>query len=357
MSTLVYLHNYEIVLSGLTPLGRNIPITTDFNEFQTSNATLKIAIVEFDYINGGYVSRPTIDLLADLAFADLVIFRSIEGNPVIEAIIKNSDRANCIFFLAYVSAVELKHATVVHDMYWLKSTASFYIDGSATFNIGVDSYTQKDIAFEVMYGVEKPHRRFVKDYINANPNFLESKFLNRSSVYNDSYGDTDDIFWEDNIIRDDEADMIIHKGNHMLASQVIPTKVYNKTAYSIICETDFRFQYVFPTEKVAKPMIAGRLFIVIGGQNYLQGLRELGFKTFNGVIDESYDSIEDDQLRWEAAMDEAMKLTQRPQAEIFEQCSTIFRHNQEQLIKMQYPYFTLERYLEEFINRASYAQV
>jgi len=357
MSTLVYLHNYEIAIAGLTSIGENIPTTTDFNEFQTSDATLKIAIVEYDYCNGGYEARPTIDLLAELAFADLVIFRSIEGNPIIEAIVKNADRPNSIFFLAYIPSFKLEHATVVHDMYWLKSTASFYINGSTTFNVGVESYTQKDIAFEVMYGVEKPHRRFVKEYINSNPHFLESKFLDRSSVYNDSYGDTDDIFWEDGIIRDEEADMIIHNGSHMLASQVMPTKVYNKTAYSIICETDFRCRYVFPTEKVAKPMIAGRLFIVIGGQNYLQGLRELGFKTFDGVIDESYDSIENDQLRWKAAIDEAMKLAQRPQDEIFKKCSTIFAHNQEQLIKMQYPYFTLERYLEEFINRASFEQV
>jgi len=357
MSTLVYLHDYTIASAGLTPLGRNIPTTTDFNEFQTSDATLKIAIVEFDYCNGGYVAKPTINLLADLAFADLVMFRSIEGNPVIETIIKNSDRANCIFFLAYVPAVELEHATVVHDMYWLKSTASFYIDGSPTFNIGVHPYTQKDMSFDVMYGIEKPHRRFVKDYINSNSQFLESRFLDRSSVYNDSYGNADDIFWEDGIIRDEVADMIIHNGSHMLASQVMPTKVYNKTAYSIICETDFSNNYTFPTEKVSKPMIAGRLFIVIGSQNYLKGLRKLGFKTFDGIIDESYDSIEDHPTRWQAAMDEAMKLTQRPQAEIFKKCSTIFKHNQEQLIKMQYPYFTLERYLEEYINRASFEQV
>jgi hypothetical protein len=48
----------------------------------------------------------------------------------------------------------------------------------------------------------------------------------------------------------------------------------------------------FPTEKIYKSLMLGHPFILFGGKHSLQKLRDLGFKTFGSVIDESYDDVE-----------------------------------------------------------------
>jgi len=51
------------------------------------------------------------------------------------------------------------------------------------------------------------------------------------------------------------------------------------------------------TEKIVKPICHNQFFIIIGPPHTLKKLRELGYKTFDRCIDESYDSIEDNEER------------------------------------------------------------
>ncbi len=69
-------------------------------------------------------------------------------------------------------------------------------------------------------------------------------------------------------------------------------------------------------------MIACRLFIVISSYRFLEGLQSLGFKTFEGIIDESYDQEIDDHTRWRKAIEQAVWLCNQPQEEIFKKIST-----------------------------------
>ena len=46
------------------------------------------------------------------------------------------------------------------------------------------------------------------------------------------------------------------------------------------------------TEKIFKPMMLEKPFVVNGTKGYLKELKRLGFKTFSDVIDESYDDAE-----------------------------------------------------------------
>lgn len=48
---------------------------------------------------------------------------------------------------------------------------------------------------------------------------------------------------------------------------------------------------IFISEKIFKPIICFHPFIVVGNKNYLEKLREMGYKTFEGFIDESYDKL------------------------------------------------------------------
>ena len=123
------------------------------------------------------------------------------------------------------------------------------------------------------------------------------------------------------------ASYVEYFGNRCHLSQVIPLDVFNNTAYSIVAETDFDNTLSFFSEKTAKPLIYRRLFVAFSGYKFLQNLRDLGFRTFDNVIDESYDLIKDDTARLTAAFEQVKYLCSVPQSEIFSQIATTLDHN------------------------------
>lgn len=80
---------------------------------------------------------------------------------------------------------------------------------------------------------------------------------------------------------------------------------------SVITEGDFYDdnRQAF-TEKVLKCFLYKHPFIVIGLQDTLKLLRELGFITFNDIIDERYDSEPDANKRLTQALEEVRKLNE-----------------------------------------------
>lgn len=70
------------------------------------------------------------------------------------------------------------------------------------------------------------------------------------------------------------------------------------------------------SEKTYKPIFLSRPFILFCKPHALKFLKELGFKTFSPHINESYDEIEDDQLRQEAIIREIKRLYDMPDPEL-----------------------------------------
>ena len=105
----------------------------------------------------------------------------------------------------------------------------------------------------------------------------------------------------------------------------------SRTAYTLVCETNFDNQFVFLTEKTVKPILARRLFITLGNQYHLAALQRLGFKTFHGIIDESYDKEDDDMKRLEMIMIEIEKFANKTKEEkdkFLNNIKEIVKHNQ-----------------------------
>lgn len=65
--------------------------------------------------------------------------------------------------------------------------------------------------------------------------------------------------------------------------------VWNKYQIEVISETDSIDNFWF-TEKTANCLATGKPFVLVSGQYSLHRLREMGFVTFNNVLDESYDN-------------------------------------------------------------------
>lgn len=111
------------------------------------------------------------------------------------------------------------------------------------------------------------------------------------------------------------------------AGLIPPLSVYQQTAYSIVTETNAQHNYVFFTEKIARVMVCRRLFIVLSSYKYLHYLRESGFKTFNNIINESYDLEVDDVRRWRMAFEQMQQLAKMDQRWVLEQIQPIVEHN------------------------------
>lgn len=86
---------------------------------------------------------------------------------------------------------------------------------------------------------------------------------------------------------------------HGWISQLIPRNIYSAAELSIVAETECLacYQSFFLSEKLAKPLIIGHPFVVLGCQHYLKRLQSLGIQTFSSWIDESYDSEPDTYQR------------------------------------------------------------
>jgi hypothetical protein len=84
------------------------------------------------------------------------------------------------------------------------------------------------------------------------------------------------------------------------------------------------------TEKTFKPIALEMPFILVATAGSLKYLRDYGFKTFNGIIDESYDEETDDILRLEKIthlLKEIDNLSAEERLRIHRRCLPIVEHN------------------------------
>ena len=83
------------------------------------------------------------------------------------------------------------------------------------------------------------------------------------------------------------------------------------------------------TEKTFKPIALGMPFVIVGTRGSLQYLRSYGFRTFEGIWDESYDDAEDD-VRIERIASLLRSLDELPidaKQELFESAHEVIEHN------------------------------
>lgn len=180
--------------------------------------------------------------------------------------------------------------------------------------------------FDALLGTPRVHKDYILEQITSNN--LESKFIlgclgsnnNRVKTNNNWIpgGEFDqgtlfpqvpghDIMWE-------------------LLSCILPYDIYNDSWYSVICETTPSRPAIF-TEKTAKPLLAKRVFVLVGAQYHLRDLRSLGYKTFDGIIDESYDKLSNDRDRWQGAWEQIIKLLTMDPVVVYNQAQDILEHN------------------------------
>ena len=128
--------------------------------------------------------------------------------------------------------------------------------------------------------------------------------------------------------RVDELDSDSH--NNYAANM---TDLYRDSYFNIVLETMIDIDDSggeFVTEKTFKPIFNNQFFIAVSSSHHMAHLRELGYQSFGRVIDEHYDSIENNQDRFEAVLSLAKDLSARPLTElhsIYQQLQPEIQHN------------------------------
>jgi hypothetical protein len=110
-----------------------------------------------------------------------------------------------------------------------------------------------------------------------------------------------------------------------------PDKYHSNAYCNIVMETHFDADQsggAFLTEKTFKPIKHGQLFFVAGPAGSLQALRDLGYRTFDHVLDNTYDRIADNTQRW-LRLRAAIQQAQYRLADRFDAAGEDIKHNQQ----------------------------
>lgn len=87
---------------------------------------------------------------------------------------------------------------------------------------------------------------------------------------------------------------------------------YKHIACDIVVETVFNYPYPYISEKTLRSFACKRMLIVLGPAGVLNLLKSKGFETFNDIINEEYDNIQDPIQRFNAVVTEIKKMCNTP---------------------------------------------
>ena len=135
-----------------------------------------------------------------------------------------------------------------------------------------------------------------------------------------------DVFMENGPYRCDRLTVDEHN-NHAL---VVPEH-YTNVYFNVVIETHFDADGsggAFLTEKTFKPIKNAQPFVLVAPAGSLQCLRDLGYKTFDTVLDNSYDLETNNTLRWLKIKHTLKQIQQDPHG-TFLRCQDDILHNQQ----------------------------
>lgn len=308
-------------------------------------------------------------------------------------IVKNMDFSNTIFIgqkIYFKNAKNLEYHHWMLDTYFVNYFVPFFNDNLQKIEAG-----DKELLFDCLFGTENYHRELFYHKLDVDNQtvwncFVTTRYWTNNTKHNCFVIQDDlakliniynhnDLEYQHNKKIDNMVDVhfdsimksffindidkalcdnfkfirVLDKINFIIA-EIVPFDVYSKTAYSIVfesmCHTPDEFlQYNLPmtyflTEKITKPILAKRLFLVYGTPGVLQYIKSLGFKTFDSIIDENYDNIECYGARADEIIKQMKRLECMNQDDIRARIQPIVEHNYKTLQNLFEENFQLFRY-------------
>ena len=302
--------------------------------------------------------------IVDSVYEDVILKYNLPAEQII-IVSGNYDLLN--YMIQYTHQHNLQHCKIEFFNYWQKHTLDSYLNSSQDF----------------LLTLEKQHWEYEKKFLSLNRRWRPHRLMLLTLLWDNvllhkghvsfKLG-TDNGTWEESIehakyhyIKHPDLIDLIDKHDYGLKRAVPlnldPTeldpfedhrmmfypginKFYEDTYFSVVTEsTSDRFnQGRFLTEKIFKPIALRHPFIIFGADKTLETLKNLGFKTFDGIIDESYDIEPNEGARFKMCVKEIERLSNLQGKELMdflEQAKAIcmynyikFRNNKKYIWKM-----------------------
>ena len=109
---------------------------------------------------------------------------------------------------------------------------------------------------------------------------------------------------------------------------------YIDTYFSLVTETIYDYPHSFRTEKIWKPIAMGHPWICVSNAGFYRDMRNMGFLTFDSVIDESFDSIDNNQERAERIVEVVEDLCRQDLDAFLASVRDVCKYNQQHLSEM-----------------------
>ena len=244
---------------------------------------------------------------------------------------------------------------------------------AAQIEAALDHKAQRPYEFLFLNGRLRPHRKYLIDHLRAQDLLSNALWTNLSSQVEMAFtsaldtGKTEPIRllppeYEIDRARErlttdlyTDGGFIKHKlFNNTWGDAIVNSRCYTDTWFSLVTETIFDYPHTFRTEKIYKPMLMAHPFVVAANQGYLKDLRAAGFKTFDTLIDESYDQIGTPTARIERIIDTVRDISRQGAAEFWEASRDICKYNQQHLVEYnRQQRAALPTLLEQYLNERS----
>jgi hypothetical protein len=181
--------------------------------------------------------------------------------------------------------------------------------------------------FDAMLGTPWPRKEWVLKKIKQKNS---SDFLWNIGVPWNSTGSSDKFLHGHELpISSDWAKPVYNQlGQRCNHAILLPWKIYNNTWFSIILETQSE-GYPMVSEKSGKCLLGRRLFVNFGNSGVLKLIRQMGYQTFESVIDESYDDEIEEIKRFEMAWNQVESLLSMNPTQVIDRILPILQHNQQ----------------------------
>lgn len=270
---------------------------------------------------------------------DLVLITDIEFSHIVpvKQWIEQSKFKNYLVSLGGLEGYTVNEKDFIYRPWWMFNlmNKNQYQD---------TNHSNKTLDFDVLLGSKKPHRDFVMAKMQQS-GLIDKSIVNYRSQFTAPV--TTDTKLEKHIatiLGDDnlnypyispnlKVDWEVAEEVQYSDSDKVPWGIFNQTKYSIITET--KYNAFFCTEKTSKALLAKRLFVVFSCYQFLKNLKLMGFKTFDSVIDESYDEERDPCKRFDLAFEQVELLSKLDYVDVYQKIQPILEHNHNRMFEFR----------------------
>jgi hypothetical protein len=300
-----------------------------------------VSVMFNDPNNFAYEEYVKDQIMIDLSQFDLVVLSDIEQqrNSSIQCWIESNKIKNYVLAAGVIHNSEgINNNTTVLRSWWMYNLMRM---NSLSDHMQAD----KPYWFDVLLGARRPHRDFVMLSLQKHSTLLNKCIVTyrdgfSGGIVNNQTADIHNYFtgykldWP-YISKHLNHQWEVKENIEKSISPFVPWGIYKQSWYTVICETGFTGDGFFLTEKTTKVLFAKRVFVMFAPCQFLKHLRELGFKTFGSIIDESYDEELIDLTRYQMAFAQMLSLAYQDPVEIYNKVEKILEHNRQHLFELQ----------------------